>query len=68
MALILSRLLQESIRLYTSDGEIDITVVEIVRGKVRFAFKAPEKVKILRSELIPRDQSFADIDGRHEVR
>lgn len=64
MALLLSRLLKESVRLYTSDGDIDVTVVEIARGKVRLAFKAPDKVEILRSELI-KPTELADADGRH---
>ena len=65
MALLLSRLLDETIRLYTSDGDIDITITEIVRGKVRLAINAPASVKILRTELIVRNAEFEDVDGRH---
>lgn len=60
MGLVLSRKADESVRI---GDDIEVTVVEIGRGKVRLLFKVPPHVKIVRSELIdrPRVPSAADI-------
>jgi carbon storage regulator CsrA len=33
------------------DGEIEVIIVQIDRNQVRLAIKAPDHIKILRSEL-----------------
>lgn len=40
-------------------GNITITVVEVKGNRVRLAFKAPDEVCIMRSELIESDPDLA---------
>lgn len=49
--LTLSRKIGESVVLYTSDGEITVTLKETSRG-LALSFDAPEAVEILRAELL----------------
>lgn len=51
--LVLSRKLTESVRMLTSDGIIDVHVVDVQGDKVRLAFNAPRIVNIARGELLP---------------
>lgn len=51
--LVLGRKLKESVRLNTSDGPIDVTVLERNRGVTRLGITAPPEVKIARSEILP---------------
>ena len=50
--LVLSRKKNESIVLYTQDGEITITVVAFVGPQIRIGIDAPKSVDILRKELV----------------
>jgi carbon storage regulator len=53
--LVLSRKLGETIVI---NGSIEVTVVEIDRGKIRLGIKAPRDVPVYRSELLPlKDQT-----------
>ena len=51
--LILRIRVDESVILYTSDGEIVVRVNDILYSKVALGFDAPENVKILRDKLVP---------------
>ncbi|BCR20793.1 carbon storage regulator CsrA [Borrelia miyamotoi] len=46
--LILSRKVNESIKI---DSNIEISILEIKKDSVKIAIKAPENIKILRSEI-----------------
>ncbi|AGT27179.1 Carbon storage regulator [Borrelia miyamotoi] len=46
--LILSRKVNESIKI---DSNIEISILEIKKDNVKIAIKAPENIKILRSEI-----------------
>lgn len=50
--LVLSRRTGERVVLQTSDGDIEVEVLEHQRGKVRLAFTAPAAVKIYREEIL----------------
>lgn len=50
----LTRRPDESIRLYTSDGVIEITVNKIKGQQVRIGFDAPRSVSIVRREIDER--------------
>ncbi len=50
----LTRRPNESIRLYTSDGVIEITVNKIKGQQVRIGFDAPRSVSIVRREIDER--------------
>lgn len=50
----LTRRPEESIRLYTSDGVIEITVNKIKGQQVRIGIEAPRKVNIVRREIDER--------------
>ncbi len=50
--LALTRKLDQSVVLYTSNGEITVTLTENSHGCLVLAFDAPDAVKILRSELV----------------
>ena len=39
-------------------GEITINVFKINRHKVRLFFKAPKKIKIIREELLLREENY----------
>lgn len=55
--LVLSRRPGESIILTLPSGEtIRVTVVKIDRGKMKLSFTAPENVRIMREELLPRPE------------
>lgn len=65
--LILSRNPGESIRMFTSDGPIDLTFPHVRGNKISIAINAPRAVKILRSEVIDRVATRVDrlsLDGR----
>ena len=51
--LILRLKVDESIILYTSDGEVIVRINEILRNKVALGIIASESVKILRDKLVP---------------
>jgi carbon storage regulator len=53
--LVLSRKLNETIVI---DGAIEITVVRIDHKQIRLAIKAPDHVKIMRSELVAGSNCF----------
>jgi carbon storage regulator len=50
--LVLTRKEQEKVIIYTSDGDIEITINRIDGNQVRLGFDAPENVDIEREELI----------------
>lgn len=50
--LVLNRKPKEGIVFYTTDGEITVTVVESSSSKVRVGISAPNKVRVLRDELV----------------
>lgn len=52
--LILSRKLDESIVIRTSDGDVTLMVTRMLDGRVLLGFDAPDKVKVWRTELLPR--------------
>jgi carbon storage regulator CsrA len=60
--LVLSRKLNETIVI---DGAIEITVVRIDHKQIRLAIKAPDQVKIMRSELIT-GSSYCGADSQSE--
>lgn len=47
----LSRRPGESITIYGSDGETTIVIVDVGRGRCRLGIDAPQKIKIVRTEL-----------------
>lgn len=49
--LVLTRREFETIKLYTSDGEIEITITKIEGKQVRVGIAAPDDVDIERGEL-----------------
>lgn len=49
--LVLGRKPEERIRLYTSDGTIEIVVIETDPERARLAIDAPPTVRIMRTEL-----------------
>lgn len=51
--LVLSRKPRESVTLVLLDGRmIQVTIVEVCKGKARLGFTAPTDVKIMRNELL----------------
>ena len=54
MGLILSRRVNETIELCTSDGPITVVVCRLRGGQVWLRFEAAPQVAILRSEVIAR--------------
>jgi carbon storage regulator len=57
--LVLSRKLGETIRI---GDDVEVTVVQVNRGKVRLAIQAPKDVVILRSELNSVDEANRKAD------
>ena len=57
--LILTKKIGEAIIL---DDDIEITVMEIQNGQVRFGIDAPKEVKVYREEIYERMQAEADHD------
>ena len=57
--LILTKKIGEAIIL---DDDIEITVMEIQNGQVRFGIDAPKEVKVYREEIYERMQAEADRD------
>jgi len=55
--LVLSRRVNESIFLETSDGSIEVTLTNINGNQARIGVRAPKSVVILREELVGRDQA-----------
>lgn len=53
--LCVSRKLDESITVITSDGIITITVIQASRSYARLRVSAPEEITILRSELMDEE-------------
>lgn len=52
--LVLSRKLGEKITVVCPDGTpLEVTVVDIDRGKIRLGFDAPNSYRIYRNELLP---------------
>lgn len=49
--LVLTRREQETIKIHTSDGEIEILITRIKGNTVRIGITAPEKLDIDRGEL-----------------
>lgn len=60
--LVLSRKQGESVVLNTSDGEIEVVMLETKGSRARIGFTAPESVKIVRKEL------QADAGGKSDER
>ncbi len=55
--LVLSRKRDERIVLKVKDEEVEITVVRIDANKVRIGIQASDKVTILRSELLEKQEA-----------
>ncbi len=53
--LVLSRKRNESLVLYTSDGEVRVTLCDIRGSQVRLGVTAPPTVRVLRQELVDDD-------------
>jgi carbon storage regulator len=53
--LMLTRNINQSIIIQTSDGDIEIIITSINGNQVRLGIEAPESVDIWRSELIMED-------------
>jgi len=60
--LTLSRKLDQSVVLYTSDGEVTVTLKETKKGCPALAFSAPDSIKIMRSELLENAEDIEIID------
>ena len=56
--LVLSRKIGEKVVI---GGDISVTVVEVKGNRVRLAFDAPDRVRVLRSELLSADPADADL-------
>jgi len=54
--LVLRRRTNERLVIYTSDGPIVIKASEHSDSIVKFAIQAPDSIRILREELLTRDQ------------
>jgi len=54
--LVLSRKINESIRIETSDGPVDVKVTRAEGKNVRLAIDAPRAVKVLRAEVADRTE------------
>lgn len=65
--LVLSRMKDQKIRLFTSDGPVDLTVCNVGHGKARLGFEAPLAVKILRWEHLDNEGRPKDRDGDQDV-
>lgn len=61
--LVLSRRLNQRIRVKVGDVEVWVTLVETDRGKVRLGFTAPRDVEIQREENLLRDRPPAPKEG-----
>lgn len=57
--LVLSRKLNETVKI---GDDIEVTVVQISRGRVRLAIQAPREVPILRSELSTMSEANRKVD------
>lgn len=55
----LTRNVNESVMLYTTDGPIEIVVKQIHGQQARIGFAAPKSVKIVRSEIDKAKQVLA---------
>ena len=54
MSLILTRRLNEVIRIGTPEGDIDVTIYGVKGGQVRLAIEAPKDIPIHRLEIWKR--------------
>lgn len=54
--LILQRGINERVIIDHPDGPITVEVLRVYRGEIRLGFEAPKTVKILREELLLRDE------------
>ena len=50
--LVLSRKLNQAVLI---GDNIEVVVVEIVRGKIRLGISAPKEISVIRTELLPPD-------------
>lgn len=56
--LIISRKVEEEVILFTEDGKrIAVKIIDVDKKKVRMSFSAPGCVKIMRSELLERNDN-----------
>ncbi len=60
--LVLSRKKQDSIVI---DNKIHVTIVSCEKGKVKLGIEAPEDVRIMRSELLDREEPPANLFSFH---
>lgn len=56
--LVLGRRENQSIRIHTTDGMIEILITKLDDRLVKLGFDAPESVKILRSEIDPSADNY----------
>lgn len=56
--LVLGRRENQSIRIHTTDGMIEILITKLDDRLVKLGFDAPESVKILRSEIDPSSDNY----------
>jgi carbon storage regulator CsrA len=57
---VISRKVGEAIALKTRDGHpVTVRVLKVLEGKVRLGIEVDRKVRILRSELLKREQRHA---------
>jgi carbon storage regulator CsrA len=55
----LTRMVNESIMLYTTDGPIEVVVTKVDGKQVRIGIAAPQAVEIVRSEIDDRKNTIA---------
>lgn len=49
--LVLGRRVNESIRIHTSDGIIEVLITQIDQNQVKIGFEAPKSIQIVRREI-----------------
>jgi carbon storage regulator len=54
--LVLTRTKNESVQVELDGREVTVKILGVDGGKVRIGFEAPEEVRILRTEIIDRDE------------
>lgn len=57
--LVLTRQINETVLLLTSDGPIEVMLTKVDRGRARIGFIAPDSVKIYRKELLNQPEAEA---------
>ncbi len=58
--LVLTRCIGESLVIHTDQGEVQITVTRCTNRRCRLGIDAPDSFRIVRSEIVQREQDAAD--------